>query len=144
MLNRLWAAALACLLASAARADPPPTAAPDYRSGVALQPASIYDANGNIVSSFGAEPPSVAFFVAKTAGIGTTAVQVSGVEALRRRVIRNTGSTACEFMPAATAYGTGHPLPAGESFVFDASGRTTAAIFVACAAAGGSVSVVSY
>jgi hypothetical protein len=88
--------------------------------------------------------PSDSFSVAKTASIGTTAVLVSGSDNRARRTIRNTGSIACEIMPAATAYGTGHPLPAGESFTFDASGRTTAALYVACASAGGSVSVISY
>lgn len=86
-----------------------------------------------------------AFSVAKTTGVGTTGTLVSAADTTNRRTIRNTSSIACEIGSASGfAYGAGHPLPAGESFTFDASGRTTAAIYVACASAGGSVSVMSF
>lgn len=86
-----------------------------------------------------------AFSVSRTTGIGTTGTLVSAADTTNRRTIRNIGTIAAEIVSASgAAYGTGHPLPAGESFTFDASGRTTAAIYVACASAGGSVSVISY
>jgi hypothetical protein len=88
--------------------------------------------------------PSSAFTIRKTASIGTTAVLVSDIDLINRRVVTNTSGIACELMPAATAYGTGYPLPAGGSFTFDASGRTTAALYVACASTGGTINVISF
>ncbi|MCJ2102472.1 hypothetical protein [Methylobacterium sp. E-046] len=86
-----------------------------------------------------------AYAVQRTTGIGTTGVLVSAADTTNRRTVRNTGSIALEIVSAlGAAYGTGHPLPAGESFTFDASGRTTAAIYLAAASAGGTASVISY
>lgn len=53
MRTRFWALALASLLSTSALADPPPSTAPAYRPNVSLQPVSIYDAAGNVVSAFG-------------------------------------------------------------------------------------------
>lgn len=90
------------------------------------------------------QTPGTAISVLRTANIGTTGVQVSGTDATNRRTVTNTSTLACELMGSAAAYGTGYPLPAGQSFTFDASGRTTAALFVACSAAGGTVAVLSF
>lgn len=147
MLKRsLWAAALAAGLSSHAYAQ--------FAQG---QRMMLVDEAGRPINSTNALPvaggsgggtvtiaPTSSFSVTKTSAIGTTATQVSAADTTNRRTVRNTSSIACEIMPGATAYGTGHPLPAGESFTFDAVGRTTAAIFVGCASAGGSVSVMSY
>lgn len=91
-----------------------------------------------------APAPSSAIVVTKTGSIGTTGVQVSAADLVNRRTVTNTGSIACELMGSAAAFGTGFPLPAGESFTFDAAGRTTAALFVACSTTGGTVAVISY
>jgi len=92
----------------------------------------------------GAGGASSAINTQRTTGIGTTGVLVSPVAADARRTVTNTSGIACELMGSAAAYGTGYPLPAGGSFTFDASGRTTAALYVACASAGGTVAVLSY
>ncbi|MDR7037393.1 hypothetical protein J2X36_002140 [Methylobacterium sp. BE186] len=82
--------------------------------------------------------------VQKTDEIGTTGVLVSG-PTTARRVIRNVGAVACELvMVKGAAYGTGHPLPVGESFTFDEAGKMTGPIFVAAASQGGSVSVMAF
>ncbi|MFE1601629.1 hypothetical protein [Methylobacterium sp. ID0610] len=204
-----FAAALAAILCCAlpALAEAPPSVAPGVPFGTGTQPVVVYDAQGNVVSSFGGgggggggsvtapgtagtqaeavqgvpggvplpisaaalplpagaataaaqatgntslasivngPAPTSSFSIARTGSIGTTAVQVSGADTTNRRTVTNTSAIGCELMPAATAYGTGYPLPAGGSFTFDASGRTTGAIFVACSAAGGTVAVISY
>lgn len=101
----------------------------------------VVDAIGKLCITTGG---SASFSVARTTGIGTTGVQVSAADPANRRTVSNIGSVACEIMPGATAYGTGYPLAAGQAFTFDDAGRTKAAIFVACSAAGGSVAVMSY
>ena len=85
-----------------------------------------------------------AFAVQRTTNIGTTGTLVSAADTINRRTVRNTGSIALEFVAQGAAYGTGHPLPVGESFTFDAAGRTTAAIYLAAASAGGAASVMSF
>ncbi|WP_143103795.1 hypothetical protein [Methylobacterium gossipiicola] len=99
---------------------------------------------GANVIGFTSPPPSTAISTQRTTAIGTTGVLVSPVAADARRTVTNTSGIACEMMGSAAAYGTGYPLPAGGSFTFDASGRTTAALYVACASAGGTVAVLSY
>lgn len=93
---------------------------------------------------FAAPKPTTAFSVQRTGSIGTTGLLVSPADTANRRTVTNTSDRACELMGSAAAYGTGYPLPAGGSFTFDASGRTTGAIYVACASAGGAVAVLSY
>lgn len=95
----------------------------------------------------GGSTPSSAYSVLRTTGIATTGTLVSAANAGSglRRTIRNIGTIALEIVAASGgAYGSGHPLPAGESFTFDDTGRTTAAIYCAGASAGGAVSVISY
>ncbi len=134
--------------ASAASAQSPPARMPPHTVTTAAQPVVIYDAAGNVVSPFGggpvSPPASSAIGVQRTGSIGTTGTLVSPADAASRRTVTNTSTIACELMGAAGAYGTGYPLPAGMSFTFDASGRTTAALYVACASAGGAVAVLSY
>ncbi|MGX5775449.1 hypothetical protein [Methylorubrum zatmanii] len=91
--------------------------------------------------------PSSAYSVQRTTGIATTGTLVSAANSASglRRTIRNIGTVALEIVVAAgDAYGSGHPLPSGESFTFDDTGRTTAAVYCAGASAGGAVSVISY
>ncbi|WP_238291860.1 hypothetical protein [Methylobacterium longum] len=112
------------------------------REGIVTLGSSL-PPGGNVIG-FASPPPTATFGVAKTTGIGTAAVQVSAADTTNRRTVTNTSALACEIMPAATAYGTGYPLPAGGSFTFDASGRTTTAIFMACASDGGTAAVLNY
>ncbi len=114
-------------------------------------PMPIQGGNGTAVKTDGSgvtqpivQTPTSAIAVQRTTGIGTTGVQVSAIDAVNRRTVTNTSAIACELMGSAAAYGTGYPLPGGSSFTFDASGRTTAALFVACASSGGTVAVLSY
>lgn len=116
-------------------------------AGVALPTTDagrlFVDQTGKLCTA-GSSSASSAISVARTTGIGTTGVLVSAADATNRRTITNTSAIACELMGSAAAYGTGYPLPAGGSFTFDASGRTTAALYVACASAGGTVAVLSF
>ena len=129
--------ALAALLTGPVRAAPP------------METNQLVDVTGAPIgvnaNPLAASPPATGTFgVVRTAGIGTTGVLVSGPDPQNRRTVTNTGSVACEIMPSAGAYGTGYPIAPGGSFTFDAAGRTTAAIYAACSAAGGSVAVMSY
>lgn len=138
----LLALALAAGLSSAAQADGvqvvPSCGALSSTPG--LDGRLTVDASGRQCGGGGVS----AFSVARTTGIGTTGVQVSAADPANRRTVANTGSVACEITSGATAYGTGYPLPVGGAFTFDNAGRTTAALFVACSASGGSVAVMSY
>lgn len=135
-------AALACALLAGpfqtgARAAPP------------METNQLVGADGTPIGTasnpLAANPPATgAFSVARVAGIGTSGVLVSAADPISRRTVTNTGSVACEIMPGAAAYGTGYPIAPGGSFTFDAAGRTTAAIYAACSASGGSVAVMSY
>jgi hypothetical protein len=129
--------ALSAFLTGAARAAPP------------METNQLVDGTGAPLGVGGnplaANPPATgAFSVARVAGIGTSGVLVSAADPVSRRTVTNTGSMACEIMPGAAAYGTGYPIAPGGSFTFDAAGRTTAAIYAACATSGGSVAVMSY
>jgi hypothetical protein len=81
--------------------------------------------------------------VARTT-VGTTTALISAADPTNRRTVLNNGSVACEFGPAGFAYGAGFPLAPGNSFTFDNAGRNTAAIYGACAAAGGAFAVASF
>lgn len=129
--------ALAALLSGAAHAAPP------------METNQLVDGAGlpfgTPSNPLAANPPATgAFSVARISAIGTSAMLISAADLIGRRTVTNTGSVACEIMPAATAYGTGYPIAPGGSFTFDAAGRTTAAIYAACASSGGSVAVMSY
>lgn len=141
---RVLVAALVALGAVGLIAAAPPSVAPSYTRDVSLQPVAVYDAAGNVVSTLGGAPPSSAYSVVRTGAIGTAAVLVSAADTTNRRTVTNTGTQACELVQAAGAFGSGYPIPAGASFTFDANGRTTAALYIACASAGGTVAVLSY
>lgn len=155
LIRFLLAAALAAGLSSAAQAQNARTvttcgAAQDARAGDTA--GLTRDTFGNLCTTGGSSgggggsaPASSAYSVQRTSGIGTTGSLVSAADATNRRTVTNTSGLACELVTApGNAYGTGFPLPAGGSFTFDASGRTTAAIYVACASTGGTVAVLSY
>lgn len=155
MVRLVIAAVVLVMTASAAWAQSPPTRMPRFGEGAFTIPVVIYDAAGNVVPSFGggsgASPASSSIAVQRTGGIGTTGTLVSAADATSRRTVQNLSQTVdCEIVPAlGGAYGTGFPLGrAGgvlpTQFTFDASGRTTAALYVACASAGGTVAVLSY
>ena len=91
-----------------------------------------------------AQAATAAYTVQRTNSIGTTGTLVSAADTTNRRTVRNTGSIALEFVAQGAAYGTGHPLPVGESFTFDNGGRMTGAIYLAAASAGGAASVMSF
>ncbi|MBA9067997.1 hypothetical protein FHR71_001732 [Methylobacterium sp. RAS18] len=93
----------------------------------------------------GGSTPSSTLSVQRATGTGTTASIASAASTTARRTIRNIGTSAIEFGPSGVTYGAGHPLPAGESFTFDDTGRYTGAVY--CVAAGGvawATSTVSY
>jgi hypothetical protein len=89
--------------------------------------------------------PSSTLTITRASGTGATATIASAATATARRTIRNIGTTAIEFGPAGVTYGAGHPLPVGESFTFDETGRYTGDIYcVGAAGAAWSTSTAAY
>lgn len=74
----------------------------------------------------------------------TIGAVVSPADPVGRRSFRNTGNVMLEMVKPGQSYGSGHPLPPGESFTLDASGRVTGDIAFAAASAGGSMSILTF
>ncbi|GJD93370.1 hypothetical protein [Methylobacterium iners] len=136
--------ALVALASGFAAAETPPRQMPTFGRSNFTGATVVYGPDGSIID-FTGPPASAAISVQKISGIGTTGALVSAPDTANRRTVMNTSaSITCELMGSAAAYGTGWPLPPGGFFTFDASGRTSAALYVACASAGGTVAVMSY
>lgn len=112
---------------------------------IANSAGTIVDPSGGGGGGGSGSTPSGTLAVQRATGSTTTAAVASTANATARRTIRNVGTAAIEIGPSGVTYGAGHPLPAGESFTFDDTGRYTGDIYaVAAGGAAWATSTVSY